>query len=315
LILVELKSKRVIVTGGCGFIGSHLVDKLVGDGCEVVIIDNLVSGNKANIDGISGDVTFHEASVQDEIEPYMKDADIIFHLAANVFVTKSVEDPRFDADNNIKGILNVLECARKLDISQVVYSSSSAVYGDNVKVPTDEAQPVAPGSPYGISKYVGEMYLKNYAFLYGINSVALRYFNVYGTRQADDSPYSGVIAVFIKNALDGKAFTIFGDGEQSRDFVSVHDVVQANISAASTKDMMGEIFNIGTGRSITLNALAELIEALSGKLGRNYEPARLGDIKTSVADIAKAQDVLDFKPTVKIDDGINDLYEEYRKQN
>jgi UDP-glucose 4-epimerase len=309
---MSIKSKKVVVTGGCGFIGSHLVENLAGMGNEVVIIDNLVSGRVENISGIDGNITHHNVSVLDKIDDYIADADVIFHLAANVFVTKSVEDPPYDAENNIKGTLNVLETARKLDIKNIVYSSSSAVYGDKVKIPTDEAQRTAPTSPYGVSKLAGEIYTKVYASLYGLKTVALRYFNVYGIRQAANSPYSGVIALFIRNAIEKKPIAIYGDGAQSRDFVSVRNVVMANLAAAGSK-VKGEVFNIGTGKETTINRLADIIASFSGELNRNYEPPRIGDIKQSVADISRAVETLDYKPSVSLEEGLKELYDSYQK--
>ncbi|UCH88109.1 MAG: NAD-dependent epimerase/dehydratase family protein [Thermoplasmata archaeon] len=309
---MDLSSKKVVVTGGCGFIGSHIVERAAGVGAEVIIIDNLISGREENLNGIDGNITFHRASVTEDIEKYMTGADLIFHLAANVFVAKSVEDPHYDAENNIKGILNVLECARKLDIPKMVYSSSSAIYGDDVAVPTDENQPISPSSPYGVSKYVGELYCRTYTDLYGIDTVALRYFNVFGPRQTGDNPYSGVIAIFIQNALDKKPLTIYGDGEQSRDFVGVRDVVEANISSAVKPNLKGEAFNIGTGSSITINKLADIIESMAGKLEREYAPARKGDIKCSTADISRAQKVLGFSPTVSLEGGLEELFKLYQ---
>jgi UDP-glucose 4-epimerase len=309
---MELKSKKVAVTGGCGFIGSHIVEKLAGLDNEIVIIDNLSSGRAENIEGMEGNITHHNVSVTEDLSTYLEGTDIIFHLAANVFVGKSVEDPQFDADNNVMGMLNVLESARKLDIPKIIYSSSSAIYGDEVALPTDERQPISPSSPYGVSKYTGEMYLRTYHSLHGIESTSLRYFNVYGPRQADDSPYSGVIAIFIRSALRGDPLRIYGDGEQSRDFVSVKDVVDVNISAALQTGSKGTAYNIGTGRSYTLNQLAEMIETHSGKLERKFEPPRIGDIKKSVADISLAQKELNFKPTVELADGLKELYEAYR---
>jgi UDP-glucose 4-epimerase len=306
---MAITSKKVLVTGGCGFIGSHVVERLAAAGNEVVVLDNLISGKVENISGIEGNVKHINMSVLDNFDELAKGAEVIFHLAANVFVTKSVEDPPYDANNNIMGTLNVLETARRLDIPNLVFSSSSSVYGDGVDIPTEEDQPKSPMSPYGVGKLVGELYCRIYADLYGINTVALRYFNVFGIRQSADSPYSGVIALFIRNAVSGKSLTVYGDGEQSRDFVGVADVVSANLTAASLK-LSGEVINIGTGTGTTINQLADIIESFAGKSDREYKPARKGDIKISLANISKAEKVLNFKPTVTLEQGLKELYDD-----
>ena len=310
---MRLSGKKIVVTGGCGFIGSHVVAKLANEGCEVVIIDDLTTGRVENIIGIEGTLNHCNMSVTDDIGKYMVGAEAVFHLAANVSVIKSVENPLYDAEVNVKGTVNMLELARKLDIPRVIYSSSCAVYGDTETIPSPETVEPTPTAPYGNSKHVGELYCRLYSSLYGINTVSLRYFNVYGLRQAADSPYSGVIAVFIKNALERKPLVIYGDGKQSRDFVSVADVVRANMLAAES-DHGGEVFNIGTGISTQINKLADIIEGLAGGLGREHRDARRGEIMLSLADITKAQHVLGYEPTVSLEQGLKVLYEANRSK-
>jgi UDP-glucose 4-epimerase len=305
---MTLKNKRIAVTGGCGFIGSHLVDYLAKNDNEIIIIDDLSSGKLENIEGIEGRITNHRMSILDDIKPLLEGVDVIFHLAANVSVIRSIEDPMFDARVNIDGTLNLLEIARSLDIPKLVYSSSCAVYGDIDVIPTDEEQVLSPTSPYGVSKSVAEMYCKLYSRLNGLKTVCLRYFNVYGIRQEAKSPYSGVIAKFIYNSLSGQPFVIFGDGEQSRDFIAVSDVVAANIAAAGS-DKGGEVYNIGTGEPTTVNRMADHFDEISGKVERIHEPAREGEIKFSLADITKAEKEMNFRSKVPLKQGISDLYE------
>lgn len=305
---MDLNKMRIVVTGGCGFIGSHLVAKLAMEGAEIVIIDDLTSGRVENIIGIQGSINHINMSITEDIEKYMVGAEAVFHLAANVSVIKSIENPLYDAEVNVKGTVNLLETARKLDIERVIYSSSCAVYGDTETIPSPENIEPQPTAPYGNSKHIGELYCKLYSNLYGIRTVSLRYFNVYGLRQAADSPYSGVIAIFIKNAIEKKPLIIYGDGEQSRDFVSVADVVRANIMAFES-DHNGEVFNIGTGVGTSINQLADYVEGFAGELGREHTEARKGEIKHSLADMAKTEKILGYEPTVSLEQGLKVLYE------
>jgi len=307
-----LKNKHIAVTGGCGFIGSHIVEKLAGNGNEVIVIDNLASGYAANIDGLSGSIDFIKSSIVDDLAPCLEGADIIFHLAANVSVIRSVEDPEYNNRINVEGTLNLLETARRLDIRRFINSSSCAVYGDAGATPVSETARLEPVSPYGRSKAIAEEYCNEYAGKYGLNTVSLRYFNVYGPRQAADSPYSGVIALFIKKALAGEPVSIYGDGEQSRDFIEVSDIVRANIAAAGL-DLSGGAVNIGTGRATTVNELADMIESRTGRLVRKYAPAREGEIKHSCADISNAEKMLGFKSGISLDLGLKNLIGGFKK--
>jgi len=303
-----LKDKNILITGGCGFIGSCIAKTLVSEN-DVKILDNLSSGRLENIAEIRGRVEMHSADIRGDISSYFEGIDVVFHEAANVFIQKSIDDPHYDASVNISGTLNILEACRKHDVGRVVYASSSAVYGDPVGLPIREDHPLHPKVPYGVSKMLGEQYCRVYHELYGLETVSLRHFNVYGPNQRADSPYSGVIAIFINNALHEKPLTIYGDGSQIRDFVNVKDVVSTNIAAATSKKAVGKAINVGTGVQTSLHRLVDILSEIAGKkLDIVYAPARAGDIKNSVADITLAKDVLGFVPNVSLKEGLSELY-------
>lgn len=303
-----LSGKNILVTGGCGFIGSNLAERLSKEGNNVKIADNLVSGKMENIKDIKAQ--FFNIDVRDfsAINCALGDIDLVFHEASNVFVQKSLEAPAYDAENNIVGTINLLEACRKNDVKRVVYASSCAIYGDPEKIPVRENHPLAPKSPYGISKRTAEEYCNVYYNIYGIETVCLRYFNVYGPRQDPSSSYSGVISIFIKNIISNKPIIVYGDGNQTRDFINVADVVDANILSAVSKKSAGKAINIGTGKETSLNGLIATLKKITGKdVEAVYKDARQGDIRNSVSDISLAKKILGFSPKVSLEDGLKDL--------
>lgn len=279
---------KYLVTGGAGFIGSHIVDALVAANHSVVVLDNLSSGNVDNLAQSMNEITFVEGDVRNPAvcEEVSKGCDGIFHEAALVSVVDSVERPVDNHEINITGTLNVLEAARINGVKRVVFASSAAVYGDNPVLPKREEMLPEPKSPYAAAKITGEYYLNAYAELYGLKCRALRYFNVYGSRQDPTSPYSGVISIFATRILAKKSITIFGDGKQTRDFVNVVDVVDANLLAMSEQSSKGFwMANVATGKQHSLIELIDTLERVTGNSVEHiFEPARIGDIRYSAAD-------------------------------
>ena len=295
-----LSDRSVLVTGGAGFIGSHLTNALVTDN-DVTVYDALTTGARGSVPD-EADLT--EADIRNEstLEQAVADADLVFHEAALVSVAQSIEEPRESHTTTATGTLNVLEAARKHD-TRVVVASSAAVYGQPTDTPIDEAQSLDPTSPYGIDKLTADHYTRLYSDLYGLDTVALRYFNVYGPGQTGGD-YAGVITVFIEQALSDEPITVHGDGQQTRDFIFIDDVVDANLKAARTGHV-GEAYNIGTGESISIRELAELICDITDSNSEiiHTEP-RDGDIDHSKADITRIQSDLGFDPTVSIREGL-----------
>jgi UDP-glucose 4-epimerase len=307
--------ESALVTGGAGFIGSHLVEALVADGCRVTVLDDLSSGRESNLAPVAGRIAFIRGSICDR-EFVMQAAagcEVVFHLAAVVSVPKTVDDPLGSAAVNETGSLNVLEAARGARARRVVFASSSAVYGDDPTLPKREQMPPRPLTPYAVQKLVVEYYLRVYQSLYGLETVGLRFFNVFGPRQDPSSPYSGVISIFMNKALSGELPVIYGDGLQSRDFVFVGDVVQALISAAKCASAPGKVFNVGTGKSLTIGGLWEMIAALSGcGAAPVHKPARPGDIPHSLSAIDSAAADLGFVPRVSLERGLGLTLDWYR---
>jgi len=294
---------KALVTGGAGFIGSNISLKLLEMGYEVRILDNLSSGFESNIPGgahfIKGSVVDGEA-----VKEAASGVDYIFHLAASVGNKRSIDDPIYDATVNVLGTLNVLEAARATGVKKLVYSSSAGIFGELKTIPIREDHPQEPDSPYGVSKLAAEKDCLAYMKLYGVPVVCLRYFNVYGVHQRFDA-YGNVIPIFADRILKGIPMTIFGDGEQTRDFVNVKDVVQANIKSALS-DATG-VFNVGSGTRITINELARLMEQVSRKaVGVEYGPERPGDVRDSLADVSKAKDDFGFAPSEDIYVGLSE---------
>ncbi len=292
---------KAIVTGGAGFIGSNLVDALLEKGWEVVVIDNLAGGKKENL---NPKAKLYTVDIKDleAIKPLFKGADYVFHLAALPRVQYSIEYPLETHDVNITGTLNVLEAARLAGVKKVVYSASSSAYGDPKELPTKEDAEPNPKSPYGLHKYVGEVYCKVWSEVYNLPTVSLRYFNVYGPKQDPAGAYALVIAKFLKLKQEGKPLTITGTGEQTRDFTHIRDVIRANILAAESKTVnKGEVINIGAGKNYSINQVAKLI---GGEI--TYVPARL-EPNNTLADNKKAEELLGWKPEVTLEEGIAEL--------
>lgn len=307
---------RALVTGGAGFIGSHIAQRLVLGGHEVVVLDNFFTGSRANIAAIGKDVRVVEGDVRslETVEACAAGCDVIFHEAAIVSVPFSVERPQESHDVNIQGTLNVLQAARKARTRRVVYASSAAIYGEEPTLPKTEAMRPEPMSPYGVEKLTGEHYLATWSKLFGVETVALRYFNVFGPRQDPKSPYSGVISIFVDRILGGRPITFFGDGAQSRDFVYVANVVDANIEAATREGVSGRVYNVACGKRTTLRELATLIEGAAGRtVERVTAEPRAGDIKDSVADIARARAELGYVPAVGVEEGLKQLVDHVRR--
>lgn len=305
------EGKNITVTGGAGFIGSWIAEAL----CEknsVKVLDDFSSGKTENVGHMRGDVKVIKGDIRkaDLVSKALEDSHAVFHQAANVQIPASIKDPLMDAEINVTGTLNVLEACRRHDVKRLVFSSSSAVYGEPESLPLSEDSRLNPKSPYALSKLTGDQYVRLYNDLYGIKTVSLRYFNVYGRRQNADSPYSGVISIFIRNIREGKALTVFGDGEQTRDFVNVRDVVNANLLSLGSKNATGKAINIGTGTSVSLNVMIGMLEKISGrKMKVVYGKEREGDIKHSKADITLARKVLGYEPAVGLEQGLGELVE------
>ncbi len=296
---------KILVTGAAGQVGSYLVEML-SEKHEVRGIDLRKSG----IDNVDKSIEIGDIKEYQFMMSQTRECDAVVHVAAQVSVERSLTDPIFDAAENIMGTLNVLETSAKTLVPQVVYISSAAIFGEPVRVPIDESHPTNPKSPYGVSKLAAENYLFVFQECYGMNVTSIRPFNIYSQRQDPDSPYSGVITRFIDLVKDGKEPMIEGDGLQTRDFVSVHDVNQMIELCLGDEKAHGQRFNCGTGKPTTIKALAELIIELSGKnLEPITRPARPGDIRDSHADISKAKDVLGYEPKVSLNDGLAELFD------
>lgn len=305
---------KVLVTGGAGFIGSNLVKQLLQDGNDVVVLDNLMSGYRGNLDPYPG-VRFIEGDVRDEtvVADAMQGIEVVFHLAASVGNKRSIDYPLTDAGINVIGTLNILEAARHSGVRKIIASSSAGIFGELKTLPIREDHPVEPDTPYGSTKLCEEKLCLAYAKLYPIEAVCLRYFNVYGPNQRFDA-YGNVIPIFAFKMYGNEAITVFGDGEQTRDFVNVCDVVQANIKAAMAKGVSGA-FNIGSGTRVTINHLVSVLRGIfAGETTVMHGDPRPGDVRHSLADISAAAAAFDFKPSVSLDDGLREYMTWVRKE-
>src|ERR1700682_821371 len=307
---------RYLVTGGAGVIGSNTVDELVRRGHSVVVLDDFSSGKEDNLAEVRNKITFIRGSITDieVVRKAMHEAEYVLHLAARTSVPRSVKDPIETNKINIEGTLNVLVAAKELKVKRVVFAASSSAYGETPTLPKVETMQPQPISPYGVTKYVGELYGQTFGRCYGLENVSLRYFNIFGPRQDPSSPYSGVLAKFCTAFLEDTQPVIFGDGEQTRDFTYVDNAVQANLLACEAPNVSGKVFNIGVGGRFSLNQTVELLNKISGKqLDAKYEPPREGDIRDSQADISKARKFLGYDPPVGFEEGLRRTFEWYRE--
>lgn len=296
---------RVLITGGAGFIGSHLCQRLLHEGHEVRVLDNLSSGRRDNLP--QGDVDLMVGDLRDPATAgqAVEDAEIILHHAAIASVQYSVDHPLDEQEVNVVGTLRLLEAARHAGVRRIVFAASAAAYGTDPTVPKREDMPAMPASPYGLSKIMGEHYCRVWSEVFGLESICLRYFNIFGPRQDPSSPYTGVISIFARLMLDGVAPTIHGDGEQSRDFTCVDNVVDANLAAMAAPVAAGQIYNIGTGHAVTVNELVgSLNKVLGTDLQATHGAARTGDVRVSVADITRARSDLGYQPRVSFEQGL-----------
>jgi UDP-glucose 4-epimerase len=304
---MSLENRSVMVTGGAGFIGSHLVDALLQRNCRVTVLDNLSSGNRANLTHVADRITFIEGDIRNRelLADLLPGIELVFHQAAMVAVPQTLEQPIESAEVNAMGTLFLLEAARQANVRRVVLASSCAVYGDDPRLPKVETMNPKPQSPYAAQKLMGEHYARLYHQLYGLETVCLRYFNVFGPRQDPSSAYSGVISIFMTRAAAGDSPTIYGNGEQFRDFIFVGDVARANLQAATAPAAGGGHYNIGTGHHISVNRLWETICRMTPhSLHPHYAPVRAGDIMASAADISLARETLNFEPSVSFEEGL-----------
>ena len=305
-----------VVTGGAGFIGSAITRRLLAEGAgRVVVIDNLLSGRESNLEEIRTRIDFQRADIRnyEEIAPLIRGAAVVFHEAAIPSVPRSIEDPVPSHDVNANGTFNVLRAAKEGQAGRVVYAASSSAYGDTEVLPKVENMTPRPKSPYALQKLLGEYYCNIFTGVYGLETVSLRYFNVYGPRQDRGSPYSGVLSLFMKAALNRTAPTIFGDGEQSRDFTYVEDVAELNLKAARAKGAAGKVYNGGNGGRITLNQSWELVQKLEGiEIPAVYGPPRAGDVRDSQADTTLAVRELGHAPRYSFEEGMRLTLEWYR---
>jgi len=307
-----------LVTGGAGFIGSHLVERFLADGARVRVFDNFSTGTRANLpfaakfrrqlEVIRGDIRNRAA-----VERAARGARVIYHQAAMRSVPRSVKDPLGANENNVTGTLNVLEAARRCRVPRVVYASSSSVYGARPDLPKREEQPPAPISPYAVSKAAGEQYAAVWTLLYGVETVGLRYFNVFGPRQDPKSEYAAVIPRFILWGLKGRPLEVHGDGTQSRDFTYIDNVVEANLLAARAPEAGGEVFNVGCGDRVSLLEIVAKLEAILGRrLSLKHTPPRAGDVPHTLADVGKAKRLLGYTPLVDFDEGFRRTVEYFK---
>jgi nucleoside-diphosphate-sugar epimerase len=306
-----------LVTGGAGFIGSHIAAALMASGARVRVLDDLSTGHRENLEEIGGDLDFIEGSVADEalLNKVLRGVEVVFHEAAIPSVPRSVEAPRQTHVASVDGTFSLLMAARDNRVRRVIYAASSSAYGDQPTLPKAEQMLPDPLSPYAVAKLVGEYYCQVFTRVYGLETVSLRYFNVFGPRQDPASQYSGVVSRFISALLSGERPVIFGDGEQSRDFTYIDNVVAANLSAASAKDAAGKVINVANGQRITLNQLLAELKDLTGMqdVTAEYREPRVGDVKHSLADITLAREFLGYESKVGLREGLQRTIDWWKK--
>jgi UDP-glucose 4-epimerase len=310
----DAKGRGALVTGGAGFIGCHLVRGLLAEGWSVRVIDDLSSGSERNLADVIDRIDFLRGDIRDArtLERAMAGTEVVFHQAAVPSVPKSVMEPIMTNSVNVDGTLQVLETARNTAVRRVVYAASSSVYGDTEILPKVETLPATPESPYALQKYTGEVYCRLYHELYGLETVSLRYFNIFGPRQDPHSDYAAVIPNFASAALAGKLPVIYGDGNQTRDFTYVENAIQANLRAADAEQASGTVINIGAGKRISVNELWDGIRGIVGIDGSaRYEAARAGDVRDSLADLSRAVKLLEYEPTVGLEEGLRRTLESF----
>jgi len=296
-----------LVTGGAGFIGSHIVEELVRRGDKAIVLDNFATGRRENLSAVQGRLALYEADIRDldGVRPYFEGVDYVVHLAALPSVPRSIKDPLTSNAVNIDGTLNVLVAARDSKVKRLVFAASSSAYGDNPILPRVEDQMPRPLSPYALTKLAGEYYCQIFWRLYGLEAVALRYFNIFGPRQNPDSPYSGVLSVFIAAYARSQTPVIFGDGEQSRDFTYVDNVVDATLRACHAPQAAGKVINVGVGESHTLNRTIAMLDQIYGReVTPRYDAPRPGDVRSSEANISLARQTLGYEPKVRFEEGL-----------
>jgi UDP-glucose 4-epimerase len=309
------KDRHALVTGGGGFIGSHLVDQLVGAGWAVRVLDNFATGRRSNLLHIQDEIELVEGDIQsyERVHNAVRGRDVVFHLAALPSVPRSLQDPLTSNASNITGVLNVLLASRDAGVRRVVYASSSSIYGANPELPKRETALPTPISPYAVAKLAGEGYCQSFATVYGLETVALRFFNVFGPRQDPRSQYAAVIPNFISALSAAQPPTIFGDGEQSRDFTYIDNVIAANLLAAEADGVAGRIYNIACGERVSINQLfAELRSVLDSQIDAIHDSPRAGEVKHSCADISRAKEELGYRPLVGLEEGLTRTVDHFR---
>jgi len=307
--------EKFLVTGGAGFIGSNICRRLVAEGCFVRVVDNLLTGKRSNLDDIIDRIEFVEADmgVADVAQSVVKDIDVVLHEGALPSVPRSVDEPELTHQHCIDATFTMLMAARDGGVKRFVYAASSSAYGDTPTLPKVETMPTSPLSPYAVGKLVGEYYCSVFSKVFGLETISLRYFNVFGPYQDPTSTYAAAIPAFVTAILKDKSPIVYGDGEQSRDFTYIDNVVQANLCAARAKKTHGEVVNIACGEKITVNGIIAMIDEIVGKdIRPKYEPPRAGDVKHSLADITAARELIGFEPVVLFREGLEKAITWYR---
>jgi UDP-glucose 4-epimerase len=309
--------EKFLVTGGAGFIGSNICKKLVSQGCFVRVVDNLLTGKKSNLASVIDKIEFIQADMGDSevAQSAMKDTDVVLHQGALPSVPRSVDDPAATHRHCVDATFTLLLAARDAGVKRFVYASSSSAYGDTPTLPKVETMPPSPLSPYAVGKLVGEYYCSVFHKVFGLETISLRYFNVFGPQQDPASQYAAAIPAFVTAILEDEPPTVYGDGEQSRDFTYVDNVVNANLLAASARKTNGEVINIACGQAVTINEIIDMINRLLGKnIKPTYTASRPGDVKHSLADITAAKDLIGFEPVTSFNEGLRKAIDWYSDQ-